>query len=169
MKAEQFLTSLQCLGMQQLITLPIRVTKTTSSLIDHVYTTVTISSFHAGVIETDISDHFPIFVAFEHLRKASKTSHKKSVFRTFRNYDINKFHDDLGKIDWNNVSGCTKLNESYSVFYDLFMQVSMHEDSRLRLIVNETELSLFLISFIDTAAASETDSLNRIMEMQALL
>ena len=50
MKAEQFLTSLQCLGMQQLITSPTRVTKTTSSLIDHVYTNVTISSIHAGVI-----------------------------------------------------------------------------------------------------------------------
>ena len=45
----------------------------------------------------------------------------------------------------------------------------MHEDSRLRLIVNETELSLLLISFMIRQAASETNSFNKIMEMQALL
>ena len=87
------------------------------------YTNITIPSIHAGVIETDVSDHFPIFAAFEHLKMANKTNHKKSVFRTFRNYDINIFHEDLGKTDWKYVHFCTELNESYSVFVDMFRQV----------------------------------------------
>ena len=36
-------------------------------------------------------------------------------------------------------------------------QSAMHEVFRLRLIVNETELSLFLILIVDTAAANENE------------
>ena len=46
-KVEQFQSGLQCMGMQQLITSPTRVTKNTSSLIDHIYTNLIASGIHA--------------------------------------------------------------------------------------------------------------------------
>ena len=38
-----------------------------SSLIDHVCTTISNHVIYTGVIETDVSDHFHIFVLFDHL------------------------------------------------------------------------------------------------------
>lgn len=64
-KVEEFKTALQCFGLEQVITTPTRVTKLTSSLIDHAYTNFSISSkVHAGVIETDVSDHFSYLCGF---------------------------------------------------------------------------------------------------------
>ena len=88
-KVEQFQSGLQCMGMQQLIKSPTRVTKYSSSLIDHIYTNLVASEIHAGVIETDVSDHFPIFVAFEDDSWTNKASCKgKHTFRSFKSYDV---------------------------------------------------------------------------------
>ena len=34
---------------------------------------------HSGVIETDVSDHFPIFVLFQHLKGTKKSFEKKKL------------------------------------------------------------------------------------------
>ena len=49
---------------QQLIEVPTRVNNLSSSLIDHVYTNFSSKCVHSGTIDTDMSDHFPIYAIF---------------------------------------------------------------------------------------------------------
>ena len=58
---DAFLTTLSCIGLHQIIETDTRITSTSSSLIDHVYTNKIENIVCSGTILTDISDHLPIF------------------------------------------------------------------------------------------------------------
>ena len=123
-KVEQFQTALHCLGLEQLITTPTRVTKLTSSLIDHAYTNVNSSKIHAGVIETDISDHFPIFVIFEHCTVTSNdTCRRRTTTRSFKNSEDKKLQEELSKARWDLVFRQEDVNKAYDMFYKLFQEI----------------------------------------------
>ncbi len=53
-------------GMIPTITEPTRVTPLTSTLIDNIYVNVrdTTQNIHSGIIYSDISDHFPVFMLY---------------------------------------------------------------------------------------------------------
>ena len=59
-------------GSLSVINKPTRVTKTSASCIDHIY----INSYFnhdimSGIIKTDLSDHFPIFIVDNNLKKTN--------------------------------------------------------------------------------------------------
>ena len=49
------------LGLRNLIGLPTRVTESTETIIDHCITNLPSTSIQSGVIQEDISDHYPIY------------------------------------------------------------------------------------------------------------
>ena len=49
----------------QLITTPTRITNTSSTLIDHIYTNISAHYIQSGCIEAGISDHLPVYAIFE--------------------------------------------------------------------------------------------------------
>ena len=116
-KAVELLTSLESTGLHQIITTPNRVTRDSSSLIDHIYTNISKYKMHSGIIETDVSDHFPVFVAFEHFSCINKNGPNKKTIRSYRNYDAASFCEDLGKVDWKKVYRCTDVDIAYLTFY----------------------------------------------------
>ena len=116
-KAVELLTSLEITGLHQIITSPTRVTRVTSSLIDHIYTNISKFKMHSGIIETDINDHFPVFVAFDNFSCISKNGPNKRTIRLYRNYDAASFCDDLGKVDWKKVYRCSDVDIAYLTFY----------------------------------------------------
>ena len=124
-KVEQFKTTLQCFGLEQLITTPTRVTKLSSTLIDHAYTNFSTSTaVHAGVIEADISDHFPIFVVFENCAVKSKgMCHGRITFRSYKKYEGKKFQDSLAEVRWDLVFKQNDVNKAYIMFYELFQRI----------------------------------------------
>ena len=76
----------------------------------------------SGVIETDVSDHFPIFVIFESKNK-NNTALVRKVARSYKSFNIQSFHEDLGKINWAHVCRYKDVNIAYRVFYDMFVNV----------------------------------------------
>lgn len=123
-KVEQFKTTMECLALKQLITTPTRVTRDTSSLIDHAYTNYSSTKIHAGVIETDVSDHFPIFVIFEKCKAESRKLCTGSIsFRSYKNYDEKKFNDDLAGARWDLVYKENDVNNAYTTFHDIFKEI----------------------------------------------
>ena len=113
---------IESVGMQQVISSPTRVTHSTSSVIDHVYTNVYNHAIHSGLIETDVLDHFPIFVIFESKNK-NKTALVRKVARSYKSFNIQSFHEDLGKMNWAHVCRYKDVNIAYRVFYDMFVKV----------------------------------------------
>ena len=114
-KSYDYLSMIESIGMQQVISSPTRVTNSTSSVIDHVYTNVYNLAIHSGVIETDVSDNFPIFVIFESKNK-NKTALVRKVARSYKSFNIQSFHEDLGKINWAHVCRYKDVNIAYRVF-----------------------------------------------------
>ena len=78
-KISEFLSAIECTGMRQIVSSPTRMTNLTLSLNDHVYTNVHHYAIHSGVIETDISHHFPIFVIFKGQNGSGKSSYVRKI------------------------------------------------------------------------------------------
>ena len=74
--ARTYKNLLLSLGLRNVINLPTRVTESTETVIDHCITNVPSADIKSGVIQEDISDHFPIHaVANLSLKKPKLPSH----------------------------------------------------------------------------------------------
>ncbi len=89
-------------GFHQLIESPSRETLTTTTLIDHIATTNKSNIVTSGVHKTSLSDHYLIYCVRK-FRGASKKQHKHISTRQMKNFDQNKFVNDLLEVDWKGI------------------------------------------------------------------
>ena len=102
-KTNSFTTKLSSNGYSQIIKTPTRVTSTTESLIDHIYTNDINKISQSGVIESGISDHYITFCT----RKIFKNpigKHNKIKIRSMKDYSNDTFSDSLNEKDWSIVT-----------------------------------------------------------------
>ena len=64
--SKNFISRMQCLHLNQLISVTTRISNNSASTIDHIYTNICSCKIYAGTIIADLSDHFPVFSLFEH-------------------------------------------------------------------------------------------------------
>ena len=121
-KSKDFLRMTESYGLRQLITDPTRVTNTTSSLIDHIYTNISSHNIQSGCIVVEISDHFPVFAIFENLN-CVEVKKKRITRRNFRNFSLDSFLTDLRNKQWLDVYKCSDANEAYNNFLSQFLIV----------------------------------------------
>ena len=76
LKFQEFFDELTNFSLFPKITFPTRIGKQSSTLIDNIYCKLTQNTTYsnAGIIFTDISDHFPCFVSFRPQKKSQKNS-----------------------------------------------------------------------------------------------
>ncbi|MEW8544984.1 MAG: reverse transcriptase family protein [Candidatus Thiodiazotropha sp.] len=86
---------IQLFDLSQLVTEPTRITHSTSSIIDHVYTANCGNIIECFVPHYAISDHFPICFTRKVNCKISKTNHITSSYRCFKSFDETSFLTDL--------------------------------------------------------------------------
>ena len=102
-------------GLKQLLTLPTHITKTSTSLLDHVLTNSADRVSQFGVVDTGLSDHQLIYCT----RKITHTKtnvHKYIKTRSLKNYSQTLFLDKLRKINFPNYSNFKDINNAYSDF-----------------------------------------------------
>ena len=102
-------------GLKQLLTLPTRITKTSTSLLDHVLTNSAERVSQFGVVDTGLSDHQLIYCT----RKITHTKtnvHKYIKTRSLKNYSQTLFLDKLRKINFPDYSNFKDINNAYSDF-----------------------------------------------------
>ena len=73
-KTNEYLESLFTLGFSPVITLPTRLTSSSATLIDHIYTNK-LQSTNSGIIITDVADHIGVF----HITKENKVTKPNST------------------------------------------------------------------------------------------
>ena len=61
---KEYLDNIFALGLYPTITLPTRITDTTATFIDNVYSNHLTDKYSSGIILSDISDHYPYFHSF---------------------------------------------------------------------------------------------------------
>lgn len=102
-------------------TLPTRVTATSATLIDHIWSTYVENNVGNYIIKTDITDHFPVASLFRcDVAPSPPTFIRK---RTITPEALDIFSTALSQIDWSDVTNCTCPNSSYNQFYNIFKNI----------------------------------------------
>jgi Reverse transcriptase (RNA-dependent DNA polymerase) len=111
-------------GLKQLVSSPTRITPTSSTLIDHVYTNNTSKISDVSLSDIALSDHCPVIctMAFKS-KKTNNKGHTTIQYRCFKNFDSHHFSYDLNKMDLQNVYNCNHPDDAVSVIYDAFIPI----------------------------------------------
>ena len=100
-----------------LITKPTRVTSTSASLIDNIFSNI-LPPPNSGILVTDISDHFPIFTT---LPSTHNSYRQKPVFvRQHSEDNLHRFKSDLNSTDWSQVYNSDDCDVSCNNFMNIF-------------------------------------------------
>ena len=109
-------------GFSQLINSPTRVTSNTSSIIDLIFVSDPELYCEAGVCQTSISDHFFVYAvkSFNFSKRKKSTSVE---FRSFKNFDQEKFLDDLKAMSWHVCKDIRNIDLAWETWERLFCTV----------------------------------------------
>ena len=106
-------------GFSQMITEPTRVTETTSTIIDHVYTSNPDNIIERFASPCSISDHFPVCFTRKISNKISKSKHVITKYRCFKNFNedifIANLSSELNSFEVTN----SDVNEDLSSWYGI--------------------------------------------------
>ena len=104
-------------GLVPLITRPTRVTETSATLIDNIFTNKIIRYGESiyGILIFDISDHYPIFCIETSLK------HKSMIVpflkREYTEKNQIKFVDVMSRLYWEDIYSATDMQCDFSLFY----------------------------------------------------
>ena len=105
-------------GFLELISIPTRISNTSATLIDHLYTNTMSNCYDTSVIISDISDHFPICHIISDKQKEIRPKYVQ--VQNFNENDILAFKNDLSNVDWDSVLILNETQDSYDEFYRIF-------------------------------------------------
>ena len=115
-------TLIQLFDLSQLISQPTRVTETSSTIIDHIYTSnpdVIVKSF---VSNYAISDHFPVCTTRKINYKIVKSEHIMTSYRCYKHFNENAFLNDLSSDLDNFTTTSSNINDDISEWYNIVLK-----------------------------------------------
>lgn len=120
-------------GLQQLITEPTRITPTSATLLDLVFTNCPDNIVCSGVRHINISDHSIVF-AYRKLSAFSATNgHNTITYRKFSNFNREHFRNEVASQDWEQMYNTTNPNEMWCHWKSVFLSiVEKHAPLRTR-------------------------------------
>ena len=106
-----------------LINKPTRITRRSETLIDNILTNVDTNEIKSGIIQTDISDHLPIFMVEN--RQVSIENEIKTIYkRQYSEENILKFREMLqNNADWELIKTCDDPDSAYNLFTRRFFDL----------------------------------------------
>ena len=100
-KVTKFLSLIFEYGLVPVINKPTRVTKNTATAIDHIITNSLLHrTINTGIIQLDISDHFPIFLIAETERRMTPEGKKQITKHLANNKTKETLKNDLKEMSW---------------------------------------------------------------------
>ena len=125
-RVQSFVNLMFRFGMIPTINKLTRVTRHSTTAVDHVFTNTIMDNIKIKtIVKTDIPDHFTIF--FTTKNKIDAESPEQYIFkRNISDQSIDKFNQNLRNIDWNNVKILQNVNDAYSKFCEIFVPCTMN-------------------------------------------
>ena len=114
----QYLSTINDNNFFQCIEKVTRIHNQSTSLIDHILTNFVTQEINSGVIISDISDHFPVFIELPSIHTKCKA--KSHPSRNFSRVNLEKFRENISNLDWADVIHQTDVNLAYGNFWDSF-------------------------------------------------
>ena len=112
-------------GMRQLINSATRVTLTTSTLIDVVFSTEHESHVVTGVYDISLSDHYMTYTIYSKIAHKTRL-HKEIMFRNYKRVNIDSFRNALSQYDSisNTSWSADQFVDTWNNFKDAFIDIS---------------------------------------------
>ncbi len=120
-KTGNYLEGLFSNGFLPIIVKPTRITNSTATLLDHIYTNSITSTGHSGIIITDVADHFGTFYLVNST-KTNNSSRNKIRKRTFSDNNIELFKNKLNQTDFINLFHIMCPDEAYHEFMNIYVE-----------------------------------------------
>ena len=118
---ETLVNLLHSFNLINLIDKPTRVTQTSATIIDHMWTNNYRNTKLSGILYESISDHFPIFTSFKLKSIKSNNYTKKEIqFRDNNEQNISKLKHLLAEADWNLIINNNNPETAYDNFILIF-------------------------------------------------
>ena len=115
-----YFTSLSSNNFIPYISTPTRITDTSATLIDHIFTKLSPKHLSAAILAGnlifDLSDHLPNFLIWEDTSCAP--SNNRLLTRLFSDKNICKFRQHLDSVDWNHILMGDDADSSSGAFYN---------------------------------------------------
>ena len=108
---------------EQLIHEPTRVTKDSSTLIDHIYTTNTEHIRTSGVTPLEISDHHMIYLTRKFKQPKTFHRHIEINYRSYKTFNENAFRQDLELAPWSVLDMEDDPNDAWTTWRTLYNEV----------------------------------------------
>ena len=106
-------------GYLQLVETPTRLSRTKSSIIDHIYTNKRESVLEINVPVFAVSDHLPVCLnRFSGVHR-DVNKHNTISYRAFKHLKIEEFQNELMNIDFSLIEMQNNVDMSLNLFYDL--------------------------------------------------
>ena len=108
-------------GFKQIIKKPTRITSTSQTTIDVIFTTNKSNISHSDVIPTSISDHDMVGI----VRKMNHVKYKPQTIkcRNYSNYDPSSLEKDLCDADWEPLYAMVNVNVAWSFFKEKLQNI----------------------------------------------
>ena len=107
---QEFYNTMASNGYLPHITIPTRITDSTMTIIDNIYTNTFTNNILSGNILAKIADHQPQFISI--LRKKPDLKNTKIFKRDYKNFNKVSYLNDLARQSWNN--DIPNVNDKYS-------------------------------------------------------
>lgn len=106
-----------------MVSQPTRVTPTSSTLIDHIYTNMEENVNHVSVSKISISDHYVIFGNRKLNFSIGKHCHQTISYRSFKHFDEHAFIQDLLLVPLGVTQSFNNVDEMVEIWNSLFLDV----------------------------------------------
>ena len=117
-KTSEYLDTIYSNGFFPVINKPTRLSTTSATLIDHIYSNNITSNAQAGIILTDVADHFGVFHAFDY--KTKKLKQQELSRRCMSDRNIATFRSKLNTLSYQTVFDTDCPNEAYDKFMNIY-------------------------------------------------
>ena len=119
---------------------PTFATRNTATAIDHIITNSAINAeFKTGIIQTDISDHFPVFFIFKCVVDSTEAREEFIYKRNYSSNSIETFKQKLREVNWNEVKQSNNANESFAKFSEICTSLYEERFPKFKIKLNERE------------------------------
>ena len=110
-------------GLQQKVNSATRKTAYSHTLIDHIYCNIEENISSIKIPEIGISDHFPVFLTRKTNCTTPKSSHNTITYRSYKNFDEQKFLSELQSIPWDVIKVFEDVNDILDAWSSMFMEI----------------------------------------------
>ena len=134
----QFVDMMSSSGFLPLITRPTRVTATSATLIDNIFTNYLEDISHSiqGLFITDVSDHFPIFHVSWGMQMSDVNTHICRRLYSLRNKE--EFCHDISTTNWDEINRTTDTKQAFDRFQNWLTELYNRHFPKVRIKKNVT-------------------------------